>query len=473
MTTAQDIWRPTVHFTPPTQWMNDPCGLVYWQGRFHLFYQYNPEDIHWGPMHWGHASSTDLLHWTDHPIALSPDRKIGMAFTGSCVVDGEGLAAVYTGALPNPTLEVTLQQQCIATSVDASVWQPHGVVLENPGIADFRDPKVVMHPDSRRWIMVLSATDEVYFYSSEDLRKWRYESRFGRGLGYSKGVWECPDLFSLPVRGGEPGEELWVLVVHAGLGLPADSAGAQYIVGSFDGTRFRPLMDDFRPVDHGHDFYAAQTWSNRPAGYQDGVWIAWAAHWASSSATPQMVWRGTQTIPRTVQLWNDPEGSGYQLRQAAPPALRHRRRVLQPHGSGRSYQVEQGRAIQVLIRGFTTAVVELSFGTAGTITVTHRGDTIMVDRSTCDMGAFGSAVDQCKVVTVVARNTEERSIDLIFDRSILECFFDDGRTVTTDLAFPRESLAEISVSRTGAPKGSPTTQVFTLEGTMTGRSGGS
>ncbi|MFO8043817.1 MAG: glycoside hydrolase family 32 protein, partial [Alkalispirochaeta sp.] len=370
----RDLHRPTIHFSPPANWMNDPCGLVWHNGLFHLYYQHNPQENRWGPMHWGHAVSEDLFRWRDRPVALYPDATHGMAFTGSAVVvdastapagaagpagpgaagpadtggpasakpkttptststptDNEApkagsvppLRAIYTGALPQGSIHATRQQQCLAVSTDGDRWEPRGVVLPNPGVPDFRDPKVGRHARTGRWYLVLAAGDHVQFYSSPDLKQWSYESSFGRGLGYTEGEWECPDLFQLPLpqdlspgepqgypesepQGGSPdapaGEPRWVLVVHVGRGLSNRYAGAQYITGEFDGHQFHAAETDFRPVDQGHDFYAAQSWNGTT---RRRIWIAWASHWAHSDATQTTGWAGTLTLPRELSLVRD------------------------------------------------------------------------------------------------------------------------------------------------------------------------
>jgi sucrose-6-phosphate hydrolase SacC (GH32 family) len=312
---STDHLRPALHFTPPSNWMNDPCGLVFYRGVYYLFYQHNPGANVWGDIHWGHATSRDLFSWEDRGLAIAPDTVRGMPFTGSCVVTPAGeIAALFTGALPGESGVGSFQEQCLATTCDGETWQHEGVVIANPGRADFRDPKVGRHPQTGEWYLVLAAGDEVIFYSSIDLRRWRPESSFGRGMGYNEGEWECPDLFRLPHPDPDRGEDVWVLVVHEGRGLSPHHAGAQYILGTFDGHRFVPVDEDFRPVDGGHDFYAAQTWSNTD---DRTVWIAWAAHWTLADEPTAADWSGVFTLPREVRLVPDKAaGSGLRLAQS-------------------------------------------------------------------------------------------------------------------------------------------------------------
>jgi fructan beta-fructosidase len=471
---TNDLHRPTIHFSPPANWMNDPCGLVFHEGLFHLYYQHNPTENRWGPMHWGHAVSTDLFHWQDRPVALEPDDTHGMAFTGSAVVvdvnasatastgvDDERISpplrAIYTGALPLESIHATLQQQCLATSRDGDRWEPQGVVLPNPGNPDFRDPKVGRHPVTGRWYVVLAAGDHVQFFSSPDLRRWTFESRFGHGLGYANGEWECPDLFPLALP---EGGSRWILVVHAGRGLANRHAGAQYITGDFDGRQFRPAEEDFRPVDRGHDFYAAQSWS----GTGDRrIWIAWASHWAHSDLPQTRGWSGTMTIPRELSLVRTPDG-GVTLRQqpasefatliseeltALPPSTQagsHHQRTV------RTWRTDDMVAyhLRAISSEPSSFRLVLQFGTAGPVTVERTPSELRVDRSSCDMGPFNALVDTDKTVPL---NTTCGTVQLIVDRSVLEIFTDDGTVVTTDLLFPGEPLSEIrcEVEQTSPP----------------------
>ncbi len=464
---SSDPHRPTIHFSPPANWMNDPCGLVWHNGLFHLYYQHNPEENRWGPMHWGHAVSEDLFHWRDRPVALHPDDTHGMAFTGSAVVVNAAavqaseaheprtvppLRAIYTGAVPQGSIHTTLQQQCLAVSADGDRWEPRGVVLPNPGVSDFRDPKVGRHPRSGRWYLVLAAGDHVQFFSSPDLEQWRYESSFGRGLGYTEGEWECPDLFQLPLpqdlSSGEPqdepqGDARWVLVVHVGRGLSNRYAGAQYITGEFDGHQFHAAEADFRPVDQGHDFYAAQSWSGT-AGRR--IWIAWASHWAHSDVPQTSGWAGTLTLPRELSLVRD-GAEGVALRQqpvrelAVLMADELLSETAPPHQRWETDGARAYRVSAVAPRQEPFQII-LRFGAAGAVVVTRTAQNVRIDRSACDMGAFNSLADTDKTVSLIT-HSGTGTVDLIVDRSILEIFLDGGAVVTTDLLFPREELSAI------------------------------
>lgn len=325
--------RPTLHFTPPQGWMNDPNGLVYFDGEYHLFYQYYPHDRIHGPMHWGHAVSRDLCHWEHLPLALAPDEQ-GTCFSGSAIVDwhdasdlfdGEpGLLAFYTvhrEAADDP--EDYIQEQCLAYSRDRGrSWQKYAgnPIIAAPGFKDFRDPKVVWHAPSRRWVMALACGQTIQFHVSENLLDWRLASEFGEGQGaHTDGPWECPDLFELPVAGAEEGKPLthWVLVVGVGAG-EQDNFGSftQYFVGHFDGERFHNDHPDETALlmDEGRDFYAVQSWSDVPIEDGRRLAIAWLNNWLYAKQTPEAGWRGAMSFPRELALVATSEG--LRLRQA-------------------------------------------------------------------------------------------------------------------------------------------------------------
>ncbi len=334
--------RPRFHFSPPTSWMNDPNGLVYYDGEYHLFYQYYPDDTVWGPMHWGHAVSSDLVHWQQLPIALYPDEH-GYIFSGSAVVDwrnrsGFGrdgqppLVAIFTYHDPVRGKAGTNdhESQGIAWSNDRGrTWTKYegNPVLPNPGNhKDFRDPKVFWHADSGRWVMALSATDHVEFWASPDLKQWAKLSEFGHGLGAHGGVWECPDLVRMAVQGSE--ESRWVLILNLNPGGPQGGSGTQYFVGDFDGQEFT-LDPSFRRtldaegavwLDSGRDDYAGVTWSDVPRRDGRTLFIGWMGNWDYAQQVPTDPWRSAMTLPRELTLHRS--GNGYRVWSAPVAELR-------------------------------------------------------------------------------------------------------------------------------------------------------
>ncbi len=311
----QEKYRPQYHFSPEFGWMNDPNGMVYYQGEYHLFYQYYPDSTVWGPMHWGHAVSTDLVHWEHLPIALYPD-SIGYIFSGSAVVDWKNTSGFGTSENPplvavftyhNMELEKKgrndTENQGIAYSTDKGrTWIKYkgNPVLLNPGIKDFRDPKVFWNESTRHWNLILSAHDQVKLYSSPNLKDWEYESSFGADAGAHGGVWECPDLFPLKMEGTD--QHKWVMIVNINPGGPNGGSGTQYFVGDFDGHQFTPVSKDINWLDWGHDNYAGVTWSDIPEKDGRRLFIGWMSNWNYAQVVPTTIWRSAMTIPREITL---------------------------------------------------------------------------------------------------------------------------------------------------------------------------
>ena len=310
---AQDVpekYRPQFHFSPKAHWMNDPNGMVFHNGTYHLFYKYYPGAKIWGPMHWGHATSKDMLHWKEQPIALYPD-SLGYIFSGSAVVDvnntsGFGkdgkapLVAIFTHH--NPVLEKQKtgrhEYQSIAYSLDDGVtWTKYSgnPVVPNPGISDFRDPKVRWYEPQKKWVMTLATKDRITFYSSPDLKSWSKESEFGADAGEHGGVWECPDLFPLTHNG----KQVWVLIVNINPGGPNKGSAGQYFLGDFDGRTFTAYSKKTKWLDWGADNYAAVTFSN--TGNRN-LLMGWMSNWQYANQVPTDPWRSANTISRELAL---------------------------------------------------------------------------------------------------------------------------------------------------------------------------
>ena len=309
-TENEKLYRPDFHFTPKQGWMNDPNGMVYLNGQYHLFFQHYPEGTVWGPMHWGHATSSDLVHWKEQPIALFPD-SIGMIFSGSAVLDknntsglGRGgiapLVAIFTQHnMPGEKAGRTdFQNQSIAYSLDeGNTWTKYAgnPVLKTPNLKDFRDPKVIWHAPTQKWIMNLAVADHVEFYSSPNLINWTKESEIGKNLFAHGGVWECPDLLQFNVNG----KKIWVLLVSMNPGGPNGGSATQYIVGDFDGHAFKPYSTDIKWMDYGLDNYAGVTFAN--VGDRN-ILIGWMSNWNYANVVPTEKWRSAMTVPRELSL---------------------------------------------------------------------------------------------------------------------------------------------------------------------------
>jgi fructan beta-fructosidase len=336
-TTFQEPFRPQFHFTPERNWMNDPNGLVYHDGEYHLFYQYNPFGDKWGHMSWGHAVSSDFVHWKHLPLALSEQGEV-MIFSGSAVVDSSNssgfgkddqppMVAIYTGHREETKHAKRVEDQRLAYSNDGGRTWAHysGNPVIDIGSPEFRDPKVFWHEPTNQWIMVvvLSKEKKVRLYASHDLKKWTQLSEFGpAGAWRDPIIWECPDLFPLEVE-REPSATKWVLIVNINPGGPAGGSGSQYFVGEFDGTRFTP--DDAEGtlwVDYGSDFYAAVTWSNVPESDGRRILLGWMSNWDYTQHIPTSPWRSAMTVPRSLRLERTSKG----LRLVQEPYLFFRNR---------------------------------------------------------------------------------------------------------------------------------------------------
>ena len=337
LTNSEKKYRPTYHFSPEWGWMNDPNGMVYKDGEWHLFYQFNPYGSFWGNMHWGHAVSKDLVNWENLGIAIAPDA-LGAIFSGSAVVDKDNTAGFGKDALiAMYTSDGDNQTQSIAYSLDNGrtftkyAGNPVIMAADTP---DFRDPKIFWHEESRQWKVILAAGQEVQFYSSDNLKDWTYDSSFGLSYGNHNGVWECPDLVRLPFEG----KEKWVLILNINPGGPFGGSATQYFVGSYDGKAFK--CDDLptvtRWMDYGKDHYATVTWSNAPEGRT--VAIAWMSNWQYANSVPTRQFRSSNSVPRDLSL------------------VKKGKEVILKSTPSKEVEALRGNSVQF---GLTTAPVEL------------------------------------------------------------------------------------------------------------------
>ena len=454
-------YRPQYHFSPEQKWMNDPNGLLYHQGTYHLFYQYYPEDIVWGPMHWGHAVSTDMHHWEHKPIALYPDEH-GLIFSGSAVIDhnntsGFGSAenppmvAVYTYHLMEGEKagRTDFQTQGIAYSLDGGdQWTKYegNPVIANPGIKDFRDPKVFWHQESAQWIMVLVAGDHARFYTSPDLKTWEYVSEFGKDQGAHGGVWECPDLFLLPVEGTE--ESKWVLTISINPGAPNGGSGTQYFIGEFDGRSFTSDQNSSLWLDYGTDNYAGVTYNNAPDKRR--IFIGWMSNWMYARETPTEVWRSAMTLPRTLHLIKTEEG------------IRLRQEPLQEIKglySGNEMTIERidATAEQSLVfKGLQQSRIALSSSSkrfemslkneeGDELTYRFNRDTgsVLLDRIESGVTDFNTEFGNKQHFMPLPAGTSTFELELFVDQSSVELFLNKGQRVMTSQIFPRAPYTEL------------------------------
>lgn len=443
----KETYRPLYHFSAYSGWMNDPNGMVYHNGEYHLFYQLNPYGSRWANMHWGHATTKDLIKWEHHPYALAPD-SLGSIFSGSAIIDKdntagfgkEAMIAIFTSAGKT-------QSQSIAYSLDNGrtfTKYDHNPVLSDPNIADFRDPKVFWHNATKQWIMALATSQTITFYGSKNIKEWTKLSEFGKGIGNHDGVWECPDLFPLTYNG----QTKWVLLVSINPGGPNGGSATQYFIGDFDGKTFKP---DSLPypiwLDYGRDNYAGVTWSNVPDADGRKIFIGWMNNWDYANVIPQTNFRGSMTLPRELKLVNN----GEHLVVANAPVeevkkMRSAGNLIEP------CKVDKTQQISNILKNNAGAYeieMDITPGQSSTFAFTLANDKGENIRYLFDLNKKTFSTDRSKSGIIdFSENFAHKlsqsplvkkdlyKIRLFVDKSSVECFVNDGELVQTNLTFP-------------------------------------
>ena len=463
-----ELQRPQYHFSPEINWMNDPNGLVYHDGEYHLFHQYNPAGNSWGHMSWGHAVSKDLVHWEHLPLAI-PEVDGIMAFSGCCVVDrantsGFGIngqppmVAIYTGHGKGK------QVQNIAFSNDhGRTWTLYdGNPVLDINEKDFRDPKVFWHEQTSRWVMVVSlaAQKVLVFYTSNDLKQWEEASRFGPAGAENKPNWECPDIFELPIE-GQNGKRLWVLEADMGSGSVAGGSGGEYFVGHFDGTRFEAIQDA-KWADFGRDFYAPVSWSDIPDSDGRRIWLGWFNNW-ETCLVPTFPWRSCMSIPRTLSLRSVPSGEDNATEYVM--VQRPVKELLALRTSSRKLNCDDVAWPPVTVVKSSDLHdtvfeldVELEPGTARSVGLRIRTGEDEYTEVGYDRKHSGVYVDRTHSGNVDfhpafagRHEAPTRVIDgkvalrILVDRSTIEVFINDGEAVISDRIFPSGKQPAIEV----------------------------
>lgn len=469
----QERYRPQFHFSPRMNWSNDPCGLVYAFGQYHLFFQHNPFANVWGHMSWGHAISSDLIHWAQLPVAIAEDNKAAI-FTGSSVFDTHDtsrlcgspargcIVSIYTGDTPKTATEPERQTQNLAISQDGRTWTKYsGNPVLDLGRSDTRDPKVFWYAPAHRWILVIVFANEkrVGIFSSPNLRQWTHLSDFGP-QGATAGVWECPDLYRLPVQ-GHPGETHWILKVGLNPARIPGGSGGQYFIGQFDGVRFRNdnPPGDIHWLDYGRDCYCALTFNSEPETATPRM-IGWMNNWQYAGSAPTSPWRGAMTLPRVLGL--SEIGGSLALIQRPIGQLRSlRAESFAYHGAS---EADLNRDLEAWPHRSQTFEMQVSIrpGTAKRIVwnlLRGRNDqtlvgfdmtnqTVFVDRSHC-AGAHFSKDFSSKTVAPLPIGRGPLLLHIFVDRSSVEVFAQGGEAVLTNLVFPKADSTGLSLSTSG------------------------
>ncbi len=448
----REKFRPVYHHTPVYGWMNDPNGMFYKDGVYHLYFQYNPYGSMWGNMTWGHSTSTDLVHWTDEGTPIVADAW-GTIFSGSCVVDKDNTAgfgkgaviAFYTSAKPSPWGDV--QSQSMAYSLDNGktfTKYEHNPILTSSE-RDFRDPKVFWYAPGKHWVMMLAVGQEIQIYSSPNLKDWKKESSFGTMQGAHGGVWECPDLVEVPVEGAK--EKKWVLICNINPGGPFGGSATQYFVGHFDGKVFvneSPTLTKW--MDWGKDNYATVTWSNAPAGRC--IALGWMSNWQYANNVPTTQYRSTNTIARDLTLYKVDEELYLRSKPSAEIEKARGKKINLP-----AFKVSGIHEVESLLTDNNGAYeLDMIIENAGSSKIAFslvngKGEKVsmyydvvrkqfVMDRSVSGVVDFSR--DFPAVTVAPVDNTDTIHLRLFVDRSSIEAFGEDGKFVMTNLVFPAE-----------------------------------
>lgn len=476
----REKYRPAFHHTPLYGWMNDPNGMFYKDGKWHLYYQYNPYGSKWQNMTWGHSVSTDLAHWEHLPNALTPDG-LGSIFSGSCAIDTEGSAGYGEGAVIAMYTSAGVSQiQSLAVSHD------DGTTFEkyagNPVLtleSEARDPNMFWNPETKTWSLILAhALDkEMLFFTSPDLKEWTLTGSFGKGLGAQDGVWECPDIFELPVDGTD--KTKWVLICNINPGGPFGGSGIQYFVGDYDGKTFTSDTDATGKVptkwlDYGKDNYALVSWSDGPDNRRTA--IGWMSNWQYAADVPTKQFRSANTLPREIGLFTAPDGEIYAYSAPSPELEQLRGNLLKKvskttvgtHAKTYELPVENDGICEILVdvEAQNAAAVNLVLtnkaGEKVVMTYNPKDNTMSFDRTQSGITDFSESFP---AVTVAPTYEKEGKVSLrIFvDRSSIELFGNDGRFVMTNLVFPTTPYSTLSIDADGGNARIENLRIYSLK----------
>ena len=455
--TNKEMFRPVYHHTPVYGWMNDPNGMFYKDGVYHLYFQYNPYGSVWGNMHWGHSTSTDLMHWNFEGCAIVPDAW-GAIFSGSCVVDhnntagfGKGaVVAFYTSAKATPWGDV--QSQSMAYSLDngKTFTKYEGNPILTSSEKDFRDPKIFWYAPGKHWVMMLAVGQHMEIYSSVNLKEWKKESEFGAMQGAHGAVWECPDLVEIPVEGTR--EKKWVLICNLNPGGPFGGSAAQYFVGSFDGKKFvNESPTQTKWMDWGKDNYATVTWNNAPDGRC--IALGWMSNWQYANNVPTRQYRSANTLARDLTLYR--EGQELYLKSTPSVEVKKARgkkvsipsfKVSEKHEMVNLFEEKQG-AYEVEIVIQNTGASKIAFcllndkGEKVSMYYDLNRKQFVMDRS--ESGTVDFSKDFPAVTVAPANVDKELTLRLFVDRSSIEAFGEDGKFVMTNLVFPSQPYVKM------------------------------
>ena len=433
-TTNREQYRPLYHHTPAYGWMNDPNGMFFKDGVWHLYFQHNPYGSQWENMTWGHSTSTDLIHWTFQGDPVQPDAW-GSIFSGSSVVDknntagfGENaIVALYTSAGENQT-----QSMAYSTDNGKTFTKYDGNPIITSNVPDFRDPHMFWNEDIKKWNMILAAGQQMNIYSSDNLKDWKFESSFGAEYGSHGGVWECPDLMKMKVRGTD--KEKWMLVCNINPGGPSEGSATQYFVGDFDGHKFtcesKPEVTKW--MDYGKDHYATVTFDNAPNGRH--VALAWMSNWQYANQVPTLQYRSANSIPRDLGLF---EYKGNTYCSVTPSEEITAARSKKP-----SKSLSEACEMVVNLKGDATITLSNSKGEKVVMTYKAKDETFSMDRTLSGKTDFSSDFAAITTAPVYGKMNKLR---IFIDKSSIEVFDNDGKMAMTNLVFPTKPYDKVTI----------------------------
>lgn len=462
----REKYRPAYHHTPLYGWMNDPNGMFYKDGVWHLYYQYNPYGSKWQNLSWGHSTSTDLINWETHPIALEPNG-LGMVFSGSCAIDKDNSAGYGDDAV------VGMYTSADASQIQSLVWSNDGgetfeFFPGNPVItleSEARDPNMFWDEDAKQWVLLLAHAleHEMLVFTSPDMREWTLQSSFGKGLGAQDGVWECPDLFKLPVDGS--GKEKWVLLCNLNPGGPFGGSATQYFVGDFDGKVFTPDKDadgnvPTKWMDYGKDHYATVSWSDAPDSRR--TVIGWMSNWQYAPEVPTQQFRSANTLPREVGLFEGADGQTYLSSKPSPELVALRGRLTLDVRKANIGKKARTYLLPTANSGVCEILLDIDARRSDVVSLELKNDenekvvmkydvathTLSFDRR--ESGVVDFSQDFPAVTVSPTFENENRvSLRVFIDRSSIEVFGNDGKFVMTNLVFPTKPYSTLSMSSQG------------------------
>ena len=433
-TTNREQYRPLYHHTPAYGWMNDPNGMFFKDGVWHLYFQHNPYGSQWENMTWGHSTSTDLIHWTFQGDPVQPDAW-GAIFSGSSVVDknntagfGENaIVALYTSAGENQT-----QSMAYSTDNGKTFTKYDGNPIITSNVPDFRDPHMFWNEDIKKWNMILAAGQQMNIYSSDNLKDWKFESSFGAEYGSHGGVWECPDLMKMKVRGTD--KEKWMLVCNINPGGPSGGSATQYFVGDFDGHKFtcesKPEVTKW--MDYGKDHYATVTFDNAPNGRH--VALAWMSNWQYANQVPTMQYRSANSIPRDLGLFEYKDNTYCSVTPSEEIAAARSKKP--------SKSLSEACEMVVNLKGDATITLSNSKGEKVVMTYKAKDETFSMDRTLSGKTDFSSDFAAITTAPVYGKMNKLR---IFIDKSSIEVFDNDGKMAMTNLVFPTKPYDKVTI----------------------------